>query len=394
MSQTNRIEMLDFLRGAAILGMLVANVPWHTGNSMSRISDPDVASVSAWLFQYLIIDQRFMPIFCMLFGAGLLLLAKGRDPDARFHLYFLRRMGILFAIGLAHAYLIWPGDILLNYAICGVILLLFYRLSAVWLLAAGIGFKAIHFAFLIWPGLPDILFQSWVFGWWLDIGEAPMSGVEAYAGSYGDLFEYNAWRNQFIQWTAMLDYRIWNAAGFMLIGMALYRGGVLTGEASTRVYRRIFFASLAAGLPFLAYGMAGRIGASETLAAYLDWQVQLPHHYAVHLLGTVFTSFTMLSGLILLFRTAPHSAVFAPIRAVGRMALTNYVMHSVIFFVIFAVFEWAPFDVMDPDDRLSWVVGIWALQLVISPLWLSRFRSGPLETGWRYLAGPGLARKT
>ena len=66
MSQANRIDALDFLRGAAILGMLVANVPWHTGNSMSRISDPDVASFTAWLFQYLIIDQRFMPIFAQM----------------------------------------------------------------------------------------------------------------------------------------------------------------------------------------------------------------------------------------------------------------------------------------------------------------------------------------
>lgn len=71
-----RIHSLDFLRGIAILGMLVANIPWHAGDSMSRVIEPDVTSVGAWLLQYLVFDQRFLPIFCMLFGAGALLLAS------------------------------------------------------------------------------------------------------------------------------------------------------------------------------------------------------------------------------------------------------------------------------------------------------------------------------
>ncbi|MEO1204266.1 MAG: hypothetical protein AAFX10_16300, partial [Pseudomonadota bacterium] len=105
-----RIRSLDFLRGVAILGMLVANVPWHAGDSMSRVIDPSSTSVAAWLLQYLVFDQRFLPIFCMLFGAGALLLAARPGAARQFGSYYLTRMLILFLIGVAHAYLLWPGD--------------------------------------------------------------------------------------------------------------------------------------------------------------------------------------------------------------------------------------------------------------------------------------------
>jgi len=89
-----RIRSLDFLRGLAILGMLVANMPWHVGDSMSRVLDPDMTSVAAWLTQYLFIDQRFMPIFCMLFGAGAVLLAESRQPSS-FTRFYSVRMALL-----------------------------------------------------------------------------------------------------------------------------------------------------------------------------------------------------------------------------------------------------------------------------------------------------------
>ncbi|MEL7047273.1 MAG: DUF418 domain-containing protein, partial [Pseudomonadota bacterium] len=104
--------------------MLVANIPWHAGDSMSRVLDPDAASVLAWLVQYLIFDQRFLPLFCMLFGAGALLLASRPHASVPFAPFFLKRMLILFLIGVLHAYLLWPGDILITYAVCAPFLLL------------------------------------------------------------------------------------------------------------------------------------------------------------------------------------------------------------------------------------------------------------------------------
>ncbi|MBR9824480.1 MAG: DUF418 domain-containing protein [Alphaproteobacteria bacterium] len=389
---STRIESLDFLRGSAILGMLIANLPWHTGTSMSRIQEVDASSVAAWLLQYAIIDQRFMPVFCMLFGAGLLILAEGRRDAPGFKGFFLKRMGILFLIGLAHAYLIWPGDILLTYAICGPILLLFLRAGPVTLLAAGIALKVIHISILQWPDLYYQTLDRLLFAWWLEIGDPPMSEAEAYAGTYADLLAYNTWRNQFIQITAMLHWRIWNALGFMLIGMAFYRWGVLQGAASARMYKRMLIVGLAVGLPFLIYGLLARIGASDTVGPFLGWQVDWPLRGLAHNIGTAFTAIALLSLLVTGFHAAQGAAWLRPIQAVGRMALTNYVMHSVIFIVVFAGFEWVAYDTLDPDDRLVWVIAIWALQLSFSPLWLEAFNQGPLEMAWRRLAGSGPAR--
>lgn len=149
----NRIASLDFMRGIAILGMLVANIPWLAGNTMSRVYEADIASVTAWLLQYLVFDQRFLPIFCMLFGASIYLLSAGSRDDASFNRYFLRRMGALFVLGVAHAYLLWPGDILITYAVCGPLLLVFRKLDAWTLIAIGAALKGVNLAFGEWPEL-------------------------------------------------------------------------------------------------------------------------------------------------------------------------------------------------------------------------------------------------
>lgn len=387
-----RFDSLDWLRGVAILGMLVANIPWHTGTSMSRIHDVDGLSVAAWLVQYALVDQRFMPIFCMLFGAGVLLLADGRVNAPGFTRFYLRRMAVLFMIGLAHAYLIWPGDILLTYALSAPVLLLFLRASAPVLLACGLAFKAVDLAFLQWPDLYAQTLRAWLFDGWLVIGDPPMSEAAAYAGSYTDLLSYNVWRNQFIQWTAMPYFRMWNALGFMLIGMALFRWGILQARADARIYRRLIMGGLVFGLPPLVYGLLGRIGGHETVGSFLGWSHSLPLSTLAYMTGTAATSMALLGGLILMFRGHETARWTAPVRAVGRMALSNYIFHSVFFLLIFAGLEWVAYDTLDPDDRLVWVAGIWIIQLVASPLWLKAFGQGPLERAWRALAGRGPRR--
>ncbi len=387
-----RIDSLDFLRGVAILGMLFVNIPWHAGTSMSRVHEADFLSVGAWLLQYVIVDQRFMPIFAMLFGAGFLILSEGRENTPGFKAYIFRRMGVLFVIGLAHAYLIWSGDILINYALCGPLLLLFYRLSPAQLFGFAIAFKLLHLAILQWPIIYDATLHRLLFAWWLEIGDAPMTEAAAYAGSYSDLLRYNVWRNQFIQWTAMLDYRVWNALSFMLAGMALYKLKVLSGAAPGIVYRRTFVVSIIVGAPFLIYGIVGRVGEIESVSAYFGFQRDLSFTSLSHNVGTAITAFAMLSALLLWYNAAPASRVISMLRAVGRMALSNYVMQSLIFFIIFAMLEWVPYDSLDPDERLVWAIFIWIFQIGFSVMWLNFFSMGPLESLWRRLAGSGPAR--
>ena len=383
-SQGGRVRSLDFLRGLAILGMLVANIPWHAGDSMSRVHEPDATSVSAWLLQYLIFDQRFMPIFGMLFGASILLLLSRYDDPSRFAPYYLKRISILFAIGVAHAYLLWPGDILITYAVCAPFLLLACHQSAARLLIIGVLLKTVNLVFNEWPQVYEATLERILFSWWINYGEAPSTIAEAYAGSYGDLFAYNAWRNQFIQWTALPYFRVWNALGFMLIGMGLFKLGVLQGARSAPFYRRMTLAALILGAPFVVYGVFARIGANPTVGPYLGFERELPLSSITFLLGCAVSSFAVLGGAHLFFRRFAQYAA-EPIERVGRMALTNYLLHSAIFLCLFHVFKVLPFDTLDHDALFTLVVATWAFQIAFSWMWLSTFNQGPIEAFWRKL---------
>lgn len=388
-----RIHSLDFLRGAAVLGMLVVNIPWHAGDSMSRVYEADAASVSAWLLQYLIFDQRFMPIFAMLFGSGLLLMHRPEEPLGPFAPYYLKRMTILLGFGIAHAYLLWPGDILITYAICGPFLLLAVHLSPVKLILAGIALKSINLAFNQWPELYDMTLYAALFAWWVDYGDAPSTIRQAYAGSYGDLFSYNAWRNQFIQWTALPYFRVWNALGFMLIGMGLFKLGVIQGERSRDFYRKLAIWALVIGGPLILYGVLARIGANETVGPFLGFTTELPLSGITFLAGCAITSLAMLGGLHLVHPLLP-GWWRSSIERVGRMALTNYIVQSALLLLLFHGFKAVAFDTLDHDALLGLVIATWIIQIALSRLWLARFRQGPLEAVWRRLSGANPSSRT
>lgn len=381
-----RIHSLDFMRGIAVLGMLVANIPWHVGNSMSRLHEADTTGVVAWLLQYLVFDQRFMPIFAMLFGASLLLQSTKTGMTAEFRTYYLRRMAVLMLFGVLHAYVLWPGDILITYAVAGPILLLFAGLSPARLIAIGIALKLVNLTFGEWPALYDATIHRLLFAWWVDYGDAPSTAVAAYAGSYADLFAYNAWRNQFIQWTALPYFRLWNAVGLMLIGMGFYKLGILQGEKSRDWYRRLVRLSLLVGLPLVLYGVLARIGMNETVGPYLGFTADLPLRNITFRSGCTIVSLAVLGGIHLLYPTL-KARVTGPVEAVGRMALSNYVFHSVFFLILLHGFKLFPFDSLDHDEMLLLVFLVWAMQLLLSVFWLKRFSQGPLEAVWRRLGG-------
>ena len=323
----NRQTRLDFLRGIAILGMLVANIPWHVGNSMSRVIEPDFTSITAWLLQYLIFDSRFMPIFCFLFGAGFYMLRERASNQQIFQTHYLKRMLSLFLLGVAHAYLLWPGDILITYAVCGCILLLFQKASVKVLLTWGVAFKLVDLIFGQWPQVYQYTFDALLFAWWFDVGPAPMSAAAAYSGSYLDLLNYNIWRNQFLQWTALPYFRVWNALGLMLIGIALYRLGILQGTRERPFYLRLFCLSIALSLPLLLYGVAARIGINPTLGPVFGFKETLPLYNLTFRLGCTINALTILAAVHLSWHKL-YAVVTDLMQQVGKMALSNYLFQS------------------------------------------------------------------
>jgi uncharacterized protein len=384
--ETERIVALDLLRGLAVLGILVTNIQ-HFAMFAGTTRDPTLygdlsgANFGVYALTFLLFYQKFLPIFSMLFGAGIVLAAERREAAglsaAPLH---YRRMFVLLLIGLVHAYLIWYGDILVAYALCGMVVFLFRRQNPATLFSVGVGLFAIGpvLRFLIYV-VPSILGLA---------GGGGEAGVEAYIQADLDAFR-GSWLEQVARRAAysfeghtqgIPVLMFWRAGGLMTIGMALFKLGILTGRRSRRFYAILAAATICVALPLTILGFAA-LAASNWDSFWLRQLGEMIIYFVGVPLGLGYTSLLMLAP--------DRFAASGPGRAlgaVGRMALTNYLMHSLICTFLFYGHGLGWYGSVERTGQLAVVGGVWVLQLIVSPLWLRRFRFGPAEWVWRSLA--------
>ena len=387
---TERIPSLDVLRGFAVLGILIVNM-----QGFARISTAYVNPVSAggfagaevwlWSFVYLFADTKFISIFSMLFGAGMAMMsdrmaARG-VPGTGLH---YRRQFWLLLIGLVHAYLIWHGDILVAYALCGFLLYPLRNLGPRRLL--WIGGCAVAFVVLLW-GLLGMSIPYWsqedlalAAAEWSPPQEVVDAEIAAFRGSWAAQVRTRAPISLMLETSAFLGFFLWRAGGLMLVGMALYRLGVLTASRSTAFYRRMAVIGLAAGLPLAAGGVAYK------LYHGFAFEKTLFQGTLFNYVGSVGVCLGYLALVMLAVQRGWLMGLQRRLAATGRMALTNYIAQSVICSLIFYGHGLGLFERIGAPGRLGIVVGIWVLQLWWSPWWLARYRFGPLEWVWRSLS--------
>ena len=378
------------LRGFAVLGILIVNIQGFARVFSGYMNPPSAggfegAEVWLWSVVYLFADTKFISIFSMLFGAGMAMMSDrmAARGAAGTGLHYRRQFWLL-VIGLAHAYLIWHGDILVAYALCGFILYPLRNLSPRRLL--WIGGCAVAFLVALW-GLVGLSVPSWpaedlavAVAEWSPPPEVQAAEIEAFRGTWTEQLRVRAPVALTVQTTAFLGLFLWRAGGLMLVGMALYRLGVLAASRSAAFYRRMAVIGLATGLPLAAAGVA----------------YKLHHEFAFEkamFQGALFNyvgSVGVFLGYVALVMLAVQRGWFPGLQqrlaATGRMALTNYIAQSVICSLIFYGHGLGMFERVGAPGRLGIVVGIWALQLLWSPWWLARFRFGPLEWFWRSLS--------
>lgn len=388
-SSPDRIETLDLLRGFALLGILTMNIRGMAA-PLSAYLYPDAlfeyegASRVAYLFTSIVSDLKMMGLFSMLFGAGVLLYAakateSGRPPRG----LWLRRMGWLLAIGLVHAYFIWGGDILVPYALCGLLFLWWVRrLPAAALMTASIVMLGIGAALTVAHGVS-----------WNDMPAADRALESAFMMPTRDeareqlgwmLTSYPETVARLAPFTFMFEtiyfvtFFLWRCGGMMLLGMALYKWGFLDGSRPTRTYVTTATVCLAVGLGLSTYG-----------ALELDRaQFALPERIILDLwnyTGAVFTSVGYAAALILLVKHDLLGGLRRALAAVGQMAFSNYLTHSIVASVLFLGWGFGLAGRFDYAQQLLVVVIIWAVQLVMSSIWLSHYRFGPAEWLWRSL---------
>jgi uncharacterized protein len=355
---------------------------------------PGRADLTAWAIVQLLFEGRMRGLFALLFGAGVLMIAERSAQPFRRH---YARMGVLALFGLTHGYLVWNGDILVHYAILGCLLPLVWDAGAGRLARAGIAVLAIQtllmsaefagaFAFRAAaeaPGAPATL----VAGYRALIASFPHPGsaavaadLAAYRGGWFDAVHYR-WAVRGDTPVRLLQYAGGESFGYMLLGMALYRAGALTGGWSRPALRRMIACGYGIGLPVIsaltAWAVASRFDPIVLMGNFLAWSI--PFRVA-SVLGHL--------ALILLVADRFGDRRFVTrVAAAGRMAFTNYLATSVVMIALFYGHGAGLYGTVPRAPLYAIVAAMWAAMLLWSPWWLARFHYGPMEWLWRRLAG-------
>jgi len=386
-----RIASLDVLRGFALLGILVMNIqifamPTAAYQNPTAWGDLTGINLGVWTFAHVFFSQKFLSLFSILFGAGVCLFAdrieaRGGRP-AKWH---YRRMGWLLAFGLAHAYLLWVGDILVPYAICGCLVYLFRRRGPRTLVVAGFLSLTVTSLLLLlggfalsMPGVPEEAVSKIESDWAPDAADLDTE-IAAFRGGWSEQQPLRVEQAVALHLGMVPFFAVWFCGGLMLIGMALYKWGVLSAAKDDRFYGRLAAAGLLAGLPLVV------LGVWWNFAGGWAWQRSM-------FFGTLFNSWGCIPvalgylGLVMLaVRRGFLPGLQARLAAVGRMAFTNYLLQTVLCTTIFYGHGLGLFASVERYQQLLIVLAVWALQLWLSPIWLRRYSHGPLEWLWRTL---------
>ena len=406
----DRILLLDVLRGFAVLGILLMNIIGfglpspsysHPGFDVPATLSPDLV---AWASVELLGEGCMRGLFSLLFGASLLLFTTG--DGAKGAALHYRRMGWLLVFGLVDAYLLlWFGDILVCYAICGALLypLRNARARTLLVLAALVAllstalYSVLHLMLQFARDAHEALasgtdpaslpadYKSAAAAWrefsapYLVGSEALQEELSQRRGSYASAFAWNLPQVNSILFFVNPVFLLWDALMMMLLGMAFYRLGILRGSGSSRALLGLMLGGFAVGLGVNGWEIASAIDGGLAL---MDTFAQLQWSYHLGRLGMTLGYLGLVAWCL---RHGLLSALARRLAAVGRMALSNYLMHSLVALFLFTGAGLGLIGQLGRAQLYLVVLALWLLQLWLSPWWLARHRFGPLEYLWRLL---------
>ena len=384
----DRIFNLDMLRGWAILGILAVNAmafAWPIAVEFSQGARPfamTTANLTGDWVTTVFFQDKFRTLFTMLFGVSIFLVGGERDNDARGQL-LRRRLFWLGLFGLIHGLAFWYGDILLHYAYCGLLMMLMRSWSARRLLWIGGGVTALWTALavggtLLWPMLesalgPEFAAKAASGGPGGSVAEV-MAIVEQVRSGYVPALLQNLQAWVMVQGFSL--FLIPASVPLMMIGLGLFKSGYLSGRAPAWLYVLMTLIG-AANLAVLGYAEGTHVTGGtlpvEGLAAAAAGSATL-----------ITLGYASLLILMSRFGLRGLTGVLVP---VGQMAFTNYLTQTLIMVSLFYM-PWGPlwYGTMGPGALWGVVGAVWLAQLIWSPLWLARFRMGPLEWLWRCLS--------
>jgi uncharacterized protein len=389
-----RIAALDLVRGVAVLGILLLNIvafamPHAAYSNPRAYGGWHGADLAAWAVNFVVFDGRMRGLFSFLFGASLLLVtqraeARGESPAA----VHFSRMAWLLVIGLAHLFLVWSGDILVQYALVGMAAYMARHLPAPRLLVLGTMLILLSAYMFATVPLSIVQLRCCIAGHDEALRQLTASyGVPSAAeiardlalhrGSYAALTAERLRENAATPWSALIYYGPETLA-YMLLGMAALGSGMLSGGWTRQRYARWLLASWGVTLPLYALLAVWLVATRFDMAAVAT--AILP---AAALLRPA-----AIAGWIclVLLLARPGGWLALRLAAVGRMALSNYLVTSLICTTLFYGHGLGWYGTLSRWQLYPVVLGIWAVLLLSSKPWLDRFRLGPFEWLWRSLA--------
>ena len=388
-ADNSRIQHLDILRGLALLGILIMNIqsfsmPIAAYLNPTSWGDLEGVNFLVWLFSHVLADQKFMSLFSILFGAGICLFAERAEKknNRSAWLHYKRNFWLLI-FGLIHAYFIWFGDILVSYALCAFWVYWFRNRSPTTLFVLSVIFISIgwlHYLlvnFLLNAGyIPENEIQE-ILAYWQPTNNQLLAEVSAYQGGFSQQQEFRVTHAFFLQTQIfVLAFRI---GGMMMLGMALYKSGILIGKKSSSYYLGLAIIGLVLGLGLSSYGV------SQNIANEFSFHYSMFLGYQYNYWGSVFTALSYLGLVNLIIQKNLLQAIQNRLASVGKMAFTNYILQSIVCTFIFYGHGFGLFSEVDRIYQIAIVVAVWILQLYLSPWWLEKFKFGPLEWAWRSL---------
>ncbi len=388
-SLSDRIEILDVLRGLAVCGILIGNMQWFSGYGMM----PEALAAQTPLYDrithflvHFFVEGKFYSIFSFLFGFGFALqIARAEERGDLKASLFKRRLFWLLVIGLLHAYLLWAGDILSIYAVMGFLLILFRRKTnrslikwAIVLLAVPILtylLQYILFAFFAPPDLAASIEAMKMERWESSIARVSQSNYWQILTGYNR--EYVVGRYMGL----IFDMRLPKILAMFLLGFYAYRIGVFQYLSAHKVFiRRV-----------LIWGLALGIGGNLVFALLSGHESVVPPTLAgvggviTYAFGVPALALGIAALIATLWQKEAWQKMLAVLAPVGRMALTNYLLQTVICVLLFYGYGFGMFGKFGALGATLIALAIFLIQILLSTLWLKYFRYGPMEWIWRQL---------
>ncbi len=383
MTGSDRIEVIDILRGAALLGILLMNMEALSGPLDLAFTgiDPHWNGADRWAdaLIYVLVQGKFFTLFSLLFGAGFAIMAQRAEAARReFAPFYLRRSAGLLLIGLCHAMLVWSGDILVVYALMSLPLLAFREAPPRWLPVLGVITYLFSAALMVSMGLLIGMSAS------ADPGSSVLADAAAAGQRAVDLqrqaYAHGSWFDAVLQ--RLHDLRV-NLGGLLvvgpevlgmfLIGAGFARSGALTTpEQFASLYRRLRWVAWPVGLVLIIV--------SACWVPYVAPGTFTPASGFAYALSSVASLLMCLGYLAWIVHARERLRVLAPM---GRMALTQYIVQSLVGTWVFYGYGLGMFESLPRLWQIPFALALFALQVLFAHAWLRHFRFGPLEWVWR-----------